>query len=114
MYETRSQPPLSRAQFTRRLWWHALVALALLAVSLAAGMSGYVAFEHLSAVDAFLNSSMLLSGMGPVDMPHSTGGKLFAGMYALYCGVVFLVTAALLFVPILHRLIHRFHWSENL
>jgi hypothetical protein len=114
MYETRHQPLLTRQQFTRRLWWHVLVAMSLLVVSLAAGMAGYVSFEHMSGIDAFLNASMLLAGMGPVDMPHSDAGKLFAGCYAIYCGVVFLITAGLLFVPILHRLMHRIHWSETL
>ena len=57
---------------------------------------------------------MLLGGMGPVDPPHSAAGKLFAGFYALYAGLVFLVTAALLFSPLLHRLLHRFHWDEKI
>ena len=92
---------------------HAAAALGLLAVSLAIGMAGYVAFEQLSWVDAFLNASMLLGGMGPVDPPKTTGGKLFAGFYALYSGLVFIVTAAVLFAPLLHRVLHRFHVDEK-
>ncbi len=75
------------------------------------GMLGYVVFERLSWVDAFLNSAMLLGGMGPVDPPRTNPGKLFAGMYALYAGLVFIVTAALIVTPLLHRLMHRFHWD---
>ena len=114
MYETKNQPPVARARFARRLLAHAVAALVLLVASLALGMAGYVVFEHLSWVDAFLNASMLLGGMGPVNLPQTTAGKLFAGLYALYAGLVFIVTAALLFTPVLHRMLHRFHWDEKL
>lgn len=114
MYESKHQAPLSRAQFMQRLLRHILAALALLAVSLAGGMLGYIATEHFSWIDAFLNVAMLLGGMGPVNPPLSVAGKLFAGLYALYAGLVFLVTAALVFTPIIHRLFHHFHWSEEL
>lgn len=114
MYESRKQPVLARAKFARRLLAHSAVALALLAASLAIGMLGYVIFEHLSWIDAFLNASMLLGGMGPVNAPQSAAGKLFAGFYALYAGLVFIVTAAVLFAPILHRVLHRFHWDQKL
>jgi len=83
----------------------------LLVASLALGMLGYMAFEHLSWIDAFLNASMLLGGMGPVNLPQTAAGKLFAGLYALYAGLVFIVTAALLLAPVLHRVLHRFHWD---
>lgn len=76
-------------------------------------MLGYRVFENLPWVDAFLNAAMLLGGMGPVNPPQSTSGKLFAGLYALYAGLVFIATAALLFAPIFHRLMHGFHWSEK-
>lgn len=114
MYESRHQPPLPRARFVRRVLGHLTVASGLLVVSLAAGMAGYMVFEHLAWVDAFLNSAMLLGGMGPVDDPRSTAGKVFAGLYALYAGLVFIVTAALVFTPLFHRVIHHFHWSEKL
>jgi hypothetical protein len=76
-------------------------------------MVGYIVFERLSWVDAFLNAAMLLGGMGPVDAPRTTPGKLFAGCYALYAGLVFIVTAALIVTPLLHRFMHRFHWDEK-
>jgi hypothetical protein len=89
------------------------MALGLLAGSLAIGMLGYKEFEGLAAVDAFLNAAMLLGGMGPVNAPVTTAGKLFAGFYALYAGLVFIVTAALIFTPIVHRVLHKFHWDSN-
>lgn len=114
MYETRHQAPLPRAVFVQRLSLHVGGALLLLLASLVAGMIGYVMFEHLPWIDAFLNAAMLLGGMGPVNPPQSTPGKLFAGVYALYAGLVFIVTAALVFTPILHRVMHHFHWNEKL
>ena len=114
MYESKSHPPLPPAVFARRLIAHLAAAGILLLASLGAGMVGYVQLEHLSWMDAFLNSAMLLGGMGPVNPPLSEAGKLFAGFYALYAGLVFIVTAALVFTPILHRVIHHFHWDEKI
>jgi hypothetical protein len=113
MYEHLRQPPIPRARFLRRLGAHVAIGLAFLAVSLLIGMMGYRGFEHLPWVDAFLNAAMLMGGMGPVDTPHSSGGKLFAGIYALYAGLGVIVTAGLMFTPVLHRLMHRFHWEDR-
>jgi hypothetical protein len=114
MYESKHQAPLSRRHFTRRLLAHLLLAFGLAGFSLLLGVVGYRLFERLSWLDALLNASMLLGGMGPVNTPVTTNGKLFASFFALYAGLVFLVSAALLFTPLLHRLLHRFHWSEKL
>jgi hypothetical protein len=114
MYESRKQAPLANSSFARRLLMHLGVAVLVIVVSLAIGMAGYRGFEHLSWIDAFLNAAMLLGGMGPVNPPQTDAGKLFAGVYALYAGLVFIVTAGLLFTPILHRLVHRFHWDGKL
>jgi len=100
-------------QFLRRLALHFAGALGLLLASLLVGMAGYGYFEGLPWRDAFLNSAMLLGGMGPVDPPRTDGGKLFAGLYALYAGLVFIVAAGLVFMPVLHRLMHKFHWDED-
>jgi len=113
MYESKTQRPAARQLFARRLMLHTAIALGLIAVSIAMGMTGYVCFEHLSQLDAFLNAAMLLGGMGPVNPPVTDAGKLFAGIFTLYAGLVFIVTAALLFTPLLHRLMHRFHWDDK-
>jgi len=81
--------------------------------SLLLGMAGYAWFEGLAWRDAFLNAAMLLGGMGPVESPHTNGGKLFAGAFALYAGIVFLVVAGLILAPFVHRLLHRFHWDGD-
>jgi len=113
VYELRHQPLLSRERFMRRVASHVGIAIAVLALSLALGMLGYHAFERLPWLDGFLNSAMLLGGMGPVNPPQTPSGKLFAGIYALYAGLVFIVTAALVVTPILHRLLHRFHVDDK-
>jgi len=93
---------------------HACVALALIAISLLIGMMGYQHYEHMSWLDAFLNSAMLLGGMGPVKTDGlSEPGKLFAGFYALYAGLVFIVVMSIILAPIIHRVLHRFHWAEE-
>jgi hypothetical protein len=113
VYESRKDSPLPRRRFLGRLAVHAMLVLCLLAFSLAAGIAGYMHFEGLPALDAFLNSAMLLGGMGPVNAPVTAGGKLFAGLYALYAGLVFIVCAALMLTPVLHRILHKFHWESR-
>jgi hypothetical protein len=110
-YETRGDRPLAWAHFVERMIRHGSIAGLLILASLAIGMTGYMFFEHLGFTDAFLNASMILGGMGPVAQIQSTGGKLFAGTYALYSGLVFLVVAGLLLAPVVHRVLHRFHWE---
>lgn len=113
MYETRKRRPLPRAGFLLRLALHLAGAAGLLLGSIFVGMAGYSYFENLAWRDAFLNSAMLLGGMGPVDAPKTDSGKIFAGLYALYAGLVFIVVAGLVFAPVLHRLLHKFHWDEG-
>jgi len=111
MYEPRKTRPIPSRHFIRRLVLHFGVSSALVLLSLLLGMFGYEAFEHLEWRDAFLNAAMLLGGMGPVNIPRTPGGKLFAGAYALYAGLVFLVAIAIVIAPVFHRLLHKFHWE---
>ena len=90
---------------------HVAFAAGLVGVSLLGGMWGYGYYEHLGWRDAFLNTAMLLGGMGPVDPLRTNGGKVFAGIFALYAGMVFLVVAGLLLVPVIHRIAHLFHFE---
>jgi hypothetical protein len=111
-YETRRQQPVRGWRFAYRLARHAAIALVFACLSLLGGMAGYRHFEHLGWLDSFVNAAMLLGGMGPVDDPQTVGGKFFAGAYALYAGLVFLVTAGLVLTPVVHRVIHEFHWED--
>ena len=113
IYEPRTHRPISAQRFLRRLVHHVGAAAALIVGSLLLGMAGYAYYEHLAWRDAFLNAAMLLGGMGPVDAPQSDGGKVFAGLYALYAGLVFLVVAGLTLAPFVHRLLHKFHWDAD-
>ena len=88
-------------------------ALALVVVTLAVGMIGYHELEDISWLDSFHQSALLLSGMGPVVEINSVAGKLFDGIYALFCGIILLAATGLLFAPVLHRLLHRFHIEDS-
>jgi hypothetical protein len=114
MYEHRAIPPLARGLFLRRIAGHVAVASLVVVGSLIGGMIGYHSLESLGWLDSFLNAAMLLGGMGPVGSgPQTPAGKLFAGLYALYSGMIFLVLAGLLLAPVFHRVLHRFHWEAD-
>jgi hypothetical protein len=108
-FEHRSQPVLKSRQFLFRLAYSMFVGLVLIAVSLLIGMTGYHQLEHLNWLDSFLDASMLLGGMGPVHTPVTSGGKLFAGLYALYCGLAVIAVAGVMLAPVVHRLLHKLH-----
>ena len=112
-FEHRAQPVIPPRQFIVRLAHSGIVALAVIAVSLFIGMAGYRLLEGLSWIDAFLNASMLLGGMGPVNTPATFGGKLFAGLYALYCGLAVILVAGVMLAPVAHRILHRFHMESR-
>lgn len=112
LYEPHHVPPIPVKSFALRMLAHAGVALALIALSMALSMLGYRYTEHMDWVDAFVNAAMLLSGMGPVKTSGlSEGGKLFAGFYALYSGLAFIAVMSIMLAPVVHRVLHRFHWS---
>lgn len=113
MYEQKKHPPIPTERFIKRVLLHAMIALALLLLSLMLGMAGYEHYEQLSWRSAFLNAAMLLGGMGPVDAPVTDGGKLFAGIYALYAGLAFLIVVGLVLAPVVHRIMHKFHWEQD-
>ena len=111
MYEHKHDPLLSVSKFKRRLVYHAMAAIGIVAGSLAMGVIGFHFLSDLAWMDALLNAAMLLGGMGPVGelQNWSATGKIFASIYALYSGIIFLIAAGLLFAPVFHRFLHRFH-----
>jgi hypothetical protein len=113
MYEHRTHGLISRAEFGKRIVRHVMVAIMVLLVSLALGVTGYHYVAGLQWIDALLNASMILTGMGPVDTMVTTGAKFFASLYALFSGVVFLGIASVLVAPFAHRLLHRFHLEKQ-
>ena len=108
-FERKHEPLLSPAAFAGRMLRSAAVALGLTGGSLALGMAGFRYVVGVGWADAFLNASMLLSGMGPVTTPTTLPGKLFAGSYALFSGVMFVAVAGVIVAPLAHRLLHWFH-----
>jgi hypothetical protein len=113
MYESHREPLIPRQEFLDRLRIHALVASGLVAATLWIGMAGYHWLERLSWLDAYVNAAMILGGMGPVAELHTSYGKLFAGTYALFAGIVFLVVVGVAFAPIIHRAMHHFHVGDE-
>lgn len=114
IYEPLHVPPINITSFALRLLGHAGIALGFVAFSLIVGMVGYRVFEKMSWLDAFFNASMLLGGMGPVKtVDMSDAGKLFAGFYALYAGLVLIAVMGVMLVPVIHRILHVLHWPEE-
>jgi hypothetical protein len=113
MYEHKDAPLLTSWQFARRLTGHFGLVMALVGVSLYGGMLGYRVFAHMRWVDAFLNASMLLGGMGPVGDLPTDAAKIFAGLYALYAGLVFIVSIGIIIAPVAHRILHRLHVEDT-
>jgi|SRR6266850_428019 len=109
MFEHRRQALVPGRVFFARLGKAGALGVAIILCSLLLGMAGYHIFEKLSWLDAFVNAAMILSGMGPVAELHTVSGKLFAGCYALFSGVAFLTSIAVVFAPIFHRFLHKFH-----
>lgn len=112
-YERKTQPLLSAEKFVQRLWKNILIAAILVVLSLLIGTIGYHFFGPLAWIDSFLNASMILTGMGPVDHLNTEGGKLFAAFYSLFSGIAFLTTIGIVLAPILHRGLHRFHLDDE-
>jgi hypothetical protein len=108
-FEAKHHPVLSRKEFAKRMARSFGTATGLILISLILGVCGYHFLEDLAWIDAFVNASMILGGMGPVDPVKTTGGKLFAGCYALYSGLIVIMAAGVLFAPVLHRMLHKFH-----
>lgn len=101
-----------RRLFWRRMLFHFGIAMGILGFSLGLGVWGYRHYEELSWRDAFLNAAMLLGGMGPVETKLSEPGKIFAGLYALYSGLVVIAVSGLLLAPAIHHLMHHVHWDD--
>ena len=112
-FEHRKQPLLPRKHFIRRLILTTLMGLGALAVWIIVGMVGYHALARLPWVDAFLNAAMIVGGMGPVDLLQNSPAKIFAGLYAILSGVIFLSVFGFLVAPVFHRFLHRFHLDRD-
>jgi hypothetical protein len=112
-FEHRNEPLISKMKFYRRLLNNSLIALVVIIFSLTIGVSGYMSFAHMNFVNALMNASMILGGMGPVDILPNDASKYFASAYALFSGVTFLSVVGVLFAPLLHRIMHHYHLQTD-
>jgi hypothetical protein len=109
MFEHHSEPLATQAEFARRMLRFGLFSGGIILFSLVIGILGYHYLESLSWLDALLNASMILGGMGPVNPLQTDAGKIFASFYALYSGIILLASVGILITPVFHRFLHRFH-----
>ncbi|MES2272818.1 MAG: hypothetical protein V4487_01325 [Chlamydiota bacterium] len=108
MYENKHHPLLPIHTFVQRMIWHLLIGFTIILVSLFIGMYGYHYFEQMNWIDSYENAAMILAGMGPVDAIKTVEGKIFAGSFALFSGVIFLIVIAIFIAPLFHRFFHKF------
>jgi hypothetical protein len=109
MFEHHQKPLLPLHLFIWRMLRSISIGLLAIFISLLIGMSGYHFFEQMPWVDAFANAAMILSGMGPLNPLNTDAGKIFAGFYALYSGLVFIIIIGIMLAPFIHRIYHQFH-----
>ena len=112
-FERKSDRLAEPGHFQRRVLRSALAALLIVFGALIPGMAGYMLFEGMGWVDAFANAAMILSGMGPLSPLQTDGGKIFAGLYAIFSGVLIIAISALVLAPVFHRVLHRFHVDDE-
>ena len=112
-FEHKNEPLLPRDLFVKRMVKHLLLGTITIFFSLMIGVIGYHYFEDMGWIDSLLNASMILGGMGPVNELHTDSGKIFASMYALFSGIIFLVTVGIIIAPAVHRFLHSLHIDEK-
>jgi hypothetical protein len=112
MFETKHQRVIPPLHFARRVMWSVVLSAAIAALALVVGVVGFHYIAAVPWIDALHNASMILGGMGPVVEMKSAVAKLFSSAYALFCGLVFISVVAVTLVPVLHRILHKFHIDE--
>ena len=108
-FEHRRQRLLARRRFAGRMLTVIALWCMLAVVGLAIGMAGYAGFEGMSITDSYVNAAMILSGMGPMGELKTTAGKIFAGSYAIFSGLLLIIATGFVLAPIFHRVLHHFH-----
>jgi hypothetical protein len=112
-FEHQHHQLISRRRFAGRMVKAIGLWLAITVVGLAIGMAGYAAFEDMPLADSYVNAAMILSGMGPLGELKTTAGKVFAGSYAIFSGLVIVIATGFVLAPIFHRVLHRFHMETS-
>lgn len=112
-FEHRTQQVISQHKFAVRMAKAFGLWASITLVGLIIGIAGYAYFEGMSLVDAYVNAAMILSGMGPVGELKTTGGKIFAGSYAIFSGLIIVIASGFVLAPVFHRVLHRFHVEQT-
>ena len=112
-FERLSEPLATRQEFAGRLVRSIVIGALIVAAALFGGMAGYHVFEGLDWSDSCVNAAMIRSGMGVLAAPVSVEGKLFAGLYAIFCGLVLIAATAIMFTPVIHRFLHQMHMDDE-
>ena len=112
-FESRRQPVVSQSVFLGRLTRNGVYSVGLVVISLLIGTLGYIYFENMQTIDAFANASMILASMGPLTPLMTTGGKIFASLYAIFSGFLLIGISTLMLAPVFHRILHRFHVDDG-
>ncbi len=113
MFEKKHQKLVPVEVFLKRMAAHITLVILLIFGALSIGVVGYHWLAGLSWVDSLLNASMILGGMGEIDPLTNTTAKIFASVYALFSGLVFIVILGIFLAPIMHRILHSFHMDER-
>lgn len=113
MYENKNENLLSRRQFILRFLWHLLAAFLLIALTLVLGALGHIYFENIPFHDAFLNTALIVGGIGTTVMPTSVAGKLFFGAYGIFVGLIFAAVIGVSLAPVIHRIVHKMHLDDE-
>lgn len=113
MYESKDQPLLPTHHFIKRVSWHVIYALILVALTVLAGVIGHLWLEPVAWHDAMLNAALIVGGIGPFILPATIAGKLFFALYSIVVGLVFAATLGLILAPLAHRIIHKFHLEDD-
>lgn len=113
MYEKKNDELLSRKQFILRFVWHLLAAFLIIAVTLVVGALGHIYFESIPFHDAFLNTALIVGGIGTTVMPASVAGKLFFAAYGIFVGLIFAAVIGVSLAPVIHRIVHRMHLDDE-
>jgi len=113
MYENKNKPLASSRAFRKRMLFHLLMAFILVVVTLLIGIAGHVYFDDMKPASALVASITLTSGLGLSILPESTSGQLFASLYGIFSGYIYLATSSIMLAPVLHRILHKFHLDET-
>ena len=113
MYERRADDLAPRSIFIKRIIGSLGVALGVIAIALTLGIAGYHFIAGFNWIDSFLEASMILGGMGPVNELHNDVSKIFASVYALFSGLIVIALMGIMLSPVAHRVMHKFHVDEK-